>query len=149
MKTPKLPLVAIALFILAFLLLGGCGFTQGKKDAEAVLVRHFQAVSTNGFSAALADYGAQFFQNTTKDQWAKVLAKLSDKLGAYQGHTVTGWNVASDMGTGGTTTIVSLQCQVTYSKQTATESFTLRKGVADADYKIIGHQISSAALLTD
>ena len=131
------------------MLSGGCGFTQGKKDAEAVLARHFQTIATNGFDTAMADYGATFFQKTTKDEWTKALTKLSSKLGTYQSHTVTGWRVFKNAGLTGAGTTVSIQCQVTYSKHSATESFMLFKGVSDSDYKILGHNINSTALLTE
>ena len=149
MKTSPPYIFAVALVAATSLLIGGCGFTQGKKDAEAVLTRHFQTIATNGFDTAMADYGTQFFQKTTKDQWAKALTKLSDKLGSYQSHTVTGWRMFKKAGTTGAGTTASLQCQVTYSKHTATESFTLFKGVGDSDYKILGHNINSTALLTE
>jgi hypothetical protein len=149
MKTSTPHFLAVALFATAALLLAGCGFTQGKKDAEAVLTRHFQTIATNGFDTAMADYGTQFFQKTTKQEWTKALTKLDGKLGTYQTHTVTTWRVFKNAGTTGAGTTVSLECQVTYSKHTATESFTLFKGVGDSDYKIIGHNINSTALLTE
>jgi len=142
-------IVAVTLLALASVLSGGCGFTQGKKDAEAVLARHFQTIATNGFDTAMADYGATFFQKTTKDEWTKALTKLSSKLGTYQSHTVTGWRVFKNAGLTGAGTTVSLQCQVTYSKHSATESFMLFKGVSDSDFKILGHNINSTALLTE
>ena len=142
-------IVAVTLLAVAPVLSGGCGFTQGKKDAEAVLARHFQTIATNGFDTAMADYGATFFQKTTKEEWTKALTKLSSKLGTYQSHSVTSWRVFKSASTSGAGTTVSLQCQVAYSKHPATESFTLFKGVGDSDYKIVGHQINSAALLTE
>jgi hypothetical protein len=142
--------VAAALFaVIVSLLLGGCGFAQGKKDAEAVLNRHFQTIATNGYDTAIADYGTPFFQKTTKDEWSKALAKVSGKLGPYQSHTITAWRVFKNAGTTGSGTTVSLQCQVNYSRHTATESFTLFKGAGDSDYKIVGHNINSTALLTE
>jgi hypothetical protein len=149
MKISTPHILTVALFAAASLFIGGCGFTQGKTDAEAVLTRHFQTLATNGFDTAMADYGAQFFQNTTKDEWTKALTKLDGKLGTYQSHTVTGWRVFKNASTSGAGTTVSLQCQVTYSKHTATESFTLFKSVGDSGYKIIGHNINSTALLTE
>jgi hypothetical protein len=149
MKTSTPHLFAAALFAAVSLLLGGCGLTQGKKDAEAVLTRHFQTITTNGFETAISDYGTQFFQKTTKDEWTKALAGMSRKLGTYQSHTVTSWRTFTKAGTSGAGTTVSLQCQVTYSKHPATESFTLFKGVGHSDYKIIGHQINSTALMTE
>jgi hypothetical protein len=84
MKTSTPYFLAVELFAVAALLLGGCGFAQGKKDAEAVLTRHFQTIATNGYDTAMADYGTQFFQETTSDEWTKALTKLSEKLGTYQ-----------------------------------------------------------------
>src|SRR3989442_6822495 len=138
--SPITPALVAAVFCA---LLSGCGFAQSKKDGEKLLARHFQAVSTNGYEAAMADYGKQFFQKTTKGEWSATLARLTGKLGAYQSHAVTGWRVFKNAGVTGAGTTVSLQCQVTYSKYSATETFTLFKGLTDLDYKIFGHQINS------
>src|SRR6185436_3431525 len=139
----------LSLLALTLALLPGCGSKQAKKDAEAVLTRHFQTLATNDFNAALTDYAPQFFQKTTKEEWGKVLSRLTPKLGAYQSHTVTGWRVFKNAGTLGAGTTVSLQCQVNYSKHPATESFILFKGITDSSYKIIGHNINSTTLLTE
>lgn len=149
MKTSTPQIFASVLIAIGSLLIGGCGFTQGKKDAEAVVTRHFQTIATNGFATAMSDYGTQFFTKTTKDEWTKALTRLSGKLGTYQSHTVTGWRMFTKAGTSRAGTTVSLQCQVTYSKHPATENFTLFKGVGDSDYKIIGHNINSTALLKE
>ena len=149
MKTSTPYISAVLLFAVASLLLGSCGFTRGNKDAEAVLTRHFQTIATDGFPTAIGDYGKQFFQKTTNDEWTRALTKLSSKLGSYQSHTVTAWRVFKNASTTGAGTTVSLQCQVIYSKHRATENFTLFKGVTDSDYKIVGHQINSSALLTE
>jgi hypothetical protein len=144
-----LRLVSAVLLALVCALVGGCGLTQAKKDGEKLLSRHFQTLSTNGYDSAIADYGTQFFQKTTKDEWNNMLTKLSGKLGAYQSHSVTSWRVFKNAGTFGAGTTVSLQCQVIYSKYTATESFTLFKGLTDSEYKILGHQINSDGLLKE
>lgn len=141
--------VTLMLLVVTGALLGGCGFAQSKKDAESVLARHFQAVATNGYDTAMADYGAQFFQKTTKEEWSKTLARLSGKLGAYQNHFTTGWRVFKNAGTVGAGTTVEFVCQVTYSKYSAQERFTLFKGVTDSDYKILGHHINSEGLLKE
>jgi hypothetical protein len=149
MKTSILPHFTEALLIPVSLMLAGCGFVQGKKDAEALLTRHFQAVSTNGFDTALDDYSPQFFQKTTKEEWRKALTKLNEKLGVYQSHSVTGWRVFKNATPSGAGTTVLLQCEVTYTKHPATESFTLFKGFGESDYKIVRHQINSTGLLTE
>lgn len=148
MKNSRFHILSLVLSAV-LLLSGGCGFIKGKKDGEAVLTRHFQTIATNGFDTAVADYGAQFFQKTSKDEWRKALSKVTEKLGTYQSHTVTGWRVFKNAGITGAGTTVSLQCQVNYSKHSATESFTLFKGIGSSDYKIVGHQINSTALLTE
>src|SRR5580765_8530972 len=109
MKTSTSHLFAGALLATVSLLLGGCGLTHGKKDAEAVLTRHFQTITTNGFDTAISDYGTQFFQKTPKDEWTKALAGMSRKLGTYQSHTVTGWRTFTKAGTRGAGTTVSRQ----------------------------------------
>ena len=114
-----------------------------------MLARHFQAISTNGYDTAMSDYGTQFFQKTSKDEWNKMLAKLTGRLGTYQSHTTTGWRVFKNAGSFGAGTTVTLQCQVTYSKYSATEIFTLFKGVTDSDYKILGHKINSDGFLKE
>ena len=129
--------------------IGGCGFTRSRKDAEKVVARHFQTLATNGYETAMADYGAQFFQKTSKDVWSKTLARLGGKLGAYQSYSVAGWSVFKNASTSGAGTTVRLQCQVIYSKYPAVESFTLFKGASDSEYKILGHQINSEGLLKD
>jgi hypothetical protein len=139
----------VTLFVIASALLAGCGFTQDKKDAEEVVARHFQTISTNGFDAAMADYGAPFFQKITKEEWAKALTKVSSKLGAYQSYRITSWRINKNAKTTGAGTTVTLQCEVIYSKHTATETFTVFKGLSDSDYKIFGQNINSTALLTE
>jgi hypothetical protein len=142
-------LIAITFLALGCAVLSGCGFFQSKKDAEKVLARHFQALATNGYTAALADYGSDFFTKTPKEQWAKALKGVNTKLGAYQSHTITSWNVFKKAGTDGSGTTVSIQCDVTYSKYSATESFKLFQGVGDADFKIVSHKINSTGLLVE
>ena len=148
-KLTRSLLFRTTLLLIGCAAIGGCGFTQSKQDAEKVVARHFQAVATNGYDSAMGDYGAQFFQKTTKEEWSQTLARLSGKLGAFQGYSVDGWRVFKNASTSGAGTTVSLQCVVTYSKYAATESFTVLKGTGDSDYKIVGHAINSNGLLKE
>jgi hypothetical protein len=148
MKTAKIYPLVLALFATVFPLLG-CGSKQGKKDAEATLIRHFQIIATNGFEFALADYGANFFQTTPKDEWVNALKGMNRKFGTYQHHTITNLRMVKKAGRRGAGTTISIQCQVTYSKHPATEIFTLFKGITDSDYKIVGHQVNSTAWMVE
>ena len=146
---PKSATRTLAAAWCAAFVLAGCGFAESKRDAEAVLNRHFQALAAGDIPAALADYGARFFQETTEDEWANALTKLSEKLGPYQSHSVTSWHVSKKAGTSGSGTTVSLECQVTYARHPAKETFSLFKGPGDSDYAIIAHKIDALALLTE
>src|SRR5262245_21067904 len=92
-RTTPFQLGAASLLTLVCVLFGGCGIYQSKKDAEAVLAHHFQTIATNGYVTALGDYGPQFFQQTTRDEWMKALTEIESKLGTYQSHTTGGWRV--------------------------------------------------------
>jgi hypothetical protein len=65
--------LTVMLLAIASMALWGCVFTKAKKDGQTVLNRHFQTIATNGFDAAPADYGTQFFRNATKDVDGSVL----------------------------------------------------------------------------
>jgi hypothetical protein len=143
----KLILAAILSLLMASLVFSGCSFVKSREAAEKVVNRHFEMIATNGYEAAMADYGPQFFQKIPKDEWAKDLAKLSDKLGPYQSHYIDGWRVFQNAGSFGPGTLVSLQMQVVYSRNKAVETFTMFKGVGEPDYRITGHTINSDGLL--
>lgn len=149
MTSPSARINLAAWGIICCALLAGCGLGQSKKAAENVVARHFQAIATNGYAAAVADYGSQFFQKTTREQWIEMQAKMGAKLGDYVSHTTRLRKLHRKTGTSGSTTTVVLSCEVTYSKHAATETFTLVKGLLDGDFKIIGHNVNSAGFLSE
>lgn len=131
------------------IVLTGCGLTQSKQEAEKIVAKHFQIISTNGFDAALSDYGRQFFVKTSKEQWSAVLSRVSSKLGKFQHYVIISWLASKNAGIAGSGTYVELKCQTSYSLYTAQERFTLFKSAEDSDYKIIAHNISSDRLLKE
>ncbi|MEQ2005548.1 MAG: hypothetical protein ABMA26_02020 [Limisphaerales bacterium] len=135
--------------IFAALALSGCGFKEAKLDAEKVVSRHFQMVSTNGFEVSLVDYGPQFFTKVKKEDWLTTMGKLSAKLGDYRSHRVTGYRVFKNTSTSGSGTSVALVCETTYTKHPAQEKFTLFRASGETEFKIVGHFISSAGLLME
>ena len=129
--------------------LSNCGYRDPKQACERVLTRHFQIVRTNGFDAAMADYGEPFFQKTRKEDWSHELTKLSGKLGKYHSHAFLCWRIFKTGGPFGPGTTVNVQCRVTYSKHSAIESFTLFKPALDSEYKIAGHQFALDTFFED
>src|SRR3954469_5645025 len=138
-----------AAVLLISLLLAGCDLVKSKKATEAVVNRHFQTLATNGFAVAMTDYDPVFFQNTTQADWQKALSRIHEKLGDYKSHNVTGWRAFTQAGSIGSGTTAVLQCDVTYAKYSATEVFTLFKGLTQSEYRIIGHNINSTGLLIE
>lgn len=130
-------------------LLAGCGFGQSRQAAEKVVTAHYQAISTNGYNSLLSNYGSQFFAKTKREEWAQTLKLLGTKLGSFQSHRITEWNVQKGTSAGGFETYVKIAVQSTYSKYPAQEHFTLFKGPKDKDFKIIGHDIRSDGLLKE
>src|SRR5690348_6724333 len=89
------------------LLLSGCGFKQARLDAEAMLNQHFRSEAAGDTNAVIADYGPAFFQKISAKQWSADWAKVTDKLGTYQSHSMTGWRVFKNSSTSGSGTTVS------------------------------------------
>ena len=121
----------------------GCGVSKSKEEAEKVVARHFSSIATNGYNMAINDYGAQFFQKTSKDDLKNAFAKIQSKLGIYQNYTVISWHLFKTASTARIGTTVVLQCRVSYSLHSDVETFTLFKERTEEDYKIIGHNINS------
>jgi hypothetical protein len=137
----------IVVLLFSFVLTG-CDLARAKHNGEIVLARHFLLLSTNGYNAALDDYGDQFFRTTGKAEWSNALCQMSYQLGTFQRYTIRGWRVLDEPSGISTGTTVILQCRVNYSKYPADEVFTLFKGSSMPRYKIIGHRIQSTALGT-
>jgi len=127
---------------------GGAGANPRKldlkkpqKDAEAVVTAYFQALATNGYAEAVANIGPQAFQKMSREQWIQAQQDFSSKRGSYLNHKFKRRTVRLKVGTSDTTTTVTVECQVTYSKHTDTETFSLLKGPTDGDFKIVGHKL--------
>jgi len=140
-------ILCIALSTIA--LLAGCGFTASKQAGEKLIANHFQAIGTHGYTAALTNYGAQFFAKTSPAEWASALEKVGSKLGQFQNYTIVNWNVHKGVSTTGSGTTVKMTVNSTYRKQPAQEQFILFKGSNDPEFKILGHHINSIGLLKE
>ena len=120
------------------------GGTPEQRDAEKVVGHYFSAIATNGLTTALQDYGERFFQHTTRADWIQRLAQLRAEQGTFRSYDLSGRTLTTTTGASGTDTKVSLLFQVTYSKGSTAEEFTLAKDINGSDYRIIAHKIDTS-----
>jgi hypothetical protein len=123
-----------------------CG-NDDKAEAEQVLARHFDALGHHAYETALADYDDQFFEEVTRTEWRDALASVEGKLGTFQRYSVNVRGLESRV-TAGPGTYLKFQCQVTYARSTAEETFFLFRRTGSAKFKILAHQIDSMGLLS-
>jgi hypothetical protein len=114
----------------------GRGLASSMKACETVVNHHFQAIATNRFAAAMADYGPELFQQRKQEDWQKALSGIHHRLGAYKSHKITNSRIFTQPGSG---TTVVLQCEVRYANFSGTERFTLFKGLRESEYRIVSH----------
>jgi hypothetical protein len=130
------------------LALTGCGIRETKSEAEAFVAAHFQSLRAKDFNKALDSYTPQFFANMPKEEWEKMLPRVQEKLGEYQSHQISGWNMQKKAGTGAGT-YVTLKCVVQYARYPAQEELTVFRPPGGGGFKILAHQINSAGLLKE
>ena len=86
----------------------GCGFSQGKKEAEALADQYFSKMQGGDIEGALSLYSAGFYEVTSRAEWMTLLENQRDRCGAPKTHTLVSWNVFNSFGThaGTRTTLV-------------------------------------------
>ncbi len=130
-------------------LIGGCTFKEAERQAELVLVKHYAALSTNGYQAALTCYGQPFLASVGEKESLLQLTKLNETLGVYRGHSVLKWRTFKKLSGSGKGTYVELLCQVSYSKHSAREKYIFQEQPNHGGFKILQRQITSQALSKD
>ena len=153
-----LRILITASIVLGCALLGGCDSKDSKKsqkidlkdlkkphkDAQTVVAGYFQALATNGYAEAAAYFGPEAFQKMSREQWIQAQPTFAAKRGDYVRHTFKRGKLRMTSESGTTSTMtVAVECQVTYSKYSDTEIFSLIKGPTDGDFKIVGHKLNS------
>ena len=124
----------------------GCAEYADRREAEHVLVHHFEALAHRDYDAAMADYDDSFFEDVTRTEWRGMLVSVMDKLGSFKGYDVSAFGLASRR-LSGPGTYVRFRCKVSYSKHTSDEILYLFRKQGAAKFKILGHQIDSDGLL--
>jgi hypothetical protein len=123
----------------------GCAQAKDKEAAEKCLDRHFGALKTRTFDAALAGYDKTFFSGVTPVEWRVALASVVEKLGGFRSYEIisSGSSYKQIAGPG---SYLRYRVAVTYSKHPSDETFYLFRKEGSAQYKIVGHQIDADGL---
>ena len=133
-----LPILLVSLF------LAGCGAGDAKKAGDATVARFFAAMAKKDWNEVNQCCSNQFFSKVSKEEHAKLLTKVTDKLGDYQSHQQVGFKYMT-----GTSTQLTMTYEVQYSKGKATEIFMFLGSPDENGYEISGHRIDSPALLNN
>jgi len=122
------------------------GCVQDKAAAENITSSFFEAIRKKDFDTALTFYSSKFFELNPNVDWLQVLKGVNKKLGDLENYELTTYNLKKTFGTAENGTYCELQYKVTYSKYSATETFTLFKSATGGEYSIVGHKINSIGL---
>lgn len=120
-----------------------CGFSEGKKEAEALAERYFLRVQNGDIEGALLLYSPRFYQVTSRVDWRKFLEAQRDRCGTPKTHKLVSWNVFSSIGTNaGVRTILVYDVQ--YTRCQMSEKITTFKP-DDGETQIQGHFLRKEA----
>jgi hypothetical protein len=133
--------VRYSLFLALFL--AGCGASESKAVAEEKADAVYRE-RAEGVNEALLDmYSSKFYEHVARDDWARMLRNVSEKLGDYRSHELVNWNVRTGRTELGAGTQITLIYRVVYSNYQSTE----RLDFFGSDVELVGHQIDSQGLL--
>ena len=123
----------------------GCAGAKEEEAAEQLLDRHFNALKSRTFEAALSDYDDHFFSGVSRTEWRAALASVVDKLGTFRSYKITSSGLAYKQ-VAGAGSYLRYLVAVTYSKHPSEEIFYLFRKQGSANFKIVGHQIDADGL---
>jgi len=132
--------------LLLVLVLSGCGFTEAKKQGEALAEQYFAAAKQGETDSILAMYDDGFYKVTSRTQWRETYGRIQTRLGKPQAHTLSNWNVNSMTGTAESGQYVTLTYQVQYDAGTGAETIVVFIPSATGKAGIHAHNFSSDAL---
>jgi hypothetical protein len=138
---------SFAVFLGSLLALTACNPIAEKSAAEAYANKMFSAREVGQTEKVLLMYDDQPARGTPREKWSKMLVAIEDKLGRPTSHELTGWKVNLGSNAAGSGTFVTLQYAVKYERAEGTEAIVLFKPSGSSDFRIIGHNFNSSALL--
>ncbi len=126
------------------LVLIGCGFVQGKGEAEKVAELLFEERISTGQFDSEQYYSELFWKNTDEKQWSDVKNLVEKAMGDLKSYSLISWNVQSKVHTNEISgTIVVLVYETTYEKGVGTETLTIHKSLMGDQFAIVGHHFNS------
>ena len=128
---------------LTILLLLSCSSQEQYEVAQAAINRFHELLATKNFDQIYAEASKNLKNNTTSDEFSKLLAAIDRKLGAFKAAENKSWSI--NYGTSGTLVTIGIQAQ--YEKGTAFEifNFVIENGKA----MLNGYNIQSRELLVN
>ena len=114
-----------------------CGFLDDRDEAVKLANRYFDLVVAGDTAATAALYAPRFFEATSREKWASILAEVRQRCGTPKSHTLKNWNANSQIGTnaGSYATVIF---DVEYT-QCHIEETILTFRPDDGERKILGH----------
>lgn len=128
------------------LLVAACSLTESKEAAEQSANTLYHTLATGDIDAAIDLYSDRFYEETTREEWRKILSNVHDRLGDYQTHELVNWKVWTGVSTEVSGTVTTLIYNVQYSKYDATEQLTF---MGANPPQLVGHHINSRGLLLE
>jgi hypothetical protein len=140
-RAGSLPLLAVC--ILACLLFSSCASTSNDVFmAKAAVAQFHQRLDAQQYHEMYAAADAKLHQETTEDDFTKLMTAVHGKLGNVTNATATGWNVSWYAGTG---TTVRLGYKTTFASGAADEAFVWR--ISGGQALLYGYNINSNDLI--
>jgi len=135
---------------LAVAAVAGCGMGKAKAEAQLVAEQCLDCIQRSDYQGALALYSSTFYTTMPRDKWLDMLQKVNAKLGPIKSYQLVGWRVfKGSMPGAGSGTFVELRYQVQHEKYPAEATFVVHKPSGGTAFKISGHHINSAGLLSE
>ncbi len=128
--------------------LAACSPSSISPEMQAHAEKYFTAVQAGDVEAVLVLYDPDFYAATPRAEWARLLTRISEKLGKMQFHKLLGWRAHTQIGTG-SGRFLELTYEVMYEKYPAQELIVVRRGLTGGAPAIIAHNINSRGLLLE
>jgi hypothetical protein len=129
--------------------LSACNPFAEESAAEAYVTKMFSAREVGETEKVLLMYDSRPDRGTPRETWSNMLVAIENKLGRPTSYKLTNWKVMLASNAVGSGTFVTLQYAVKYERAEGTETIVVFKPRGTSDFRIVGHNFNSQALLFD